>query len=110
MLIVEIMMLGLGYIGGFAYLMAYLCLTKGWISGTGYVFHGASVISCAFIAVSSGYSQAWPSALLNIIFVVIGALYLARKAIQDSQRRPNTLVNAADLTFETDGKSLDVAA
>ncbi len=103
-------MLGIGYFGGLVYLVAYLCLTKGWISGTGYTFHSVSVVSCILIAFSSGYSSAWPSALMNIIFVGIGASYLARKALRDAKRTQNALVDASKLEYKAEANRLEAAA
>ena len=103
-------MLGIGYFGGLVYLAAYVCLTKGWISGTGYTFHSVSVLSCILIAISSGYSNAWPSALLNIIFVGIGAAYLARKALRDAKCSQNALVDASTLEYKADANRLEAAA
>lgn len=103
-------MLGLGYAGGLLYLVAYLCLTKGWISGTSYTFHSVSVVSCVMIALSSAYSAAWPSAVLNVIFVGIGIGYLARKAYLDARQRQTTITNVAALSFQADRSQLEAAA
>jgi len=108
--VIETVMLGLGYAGGLFYLIAYLCLTKGWISGTGYTFHSTSVISCILIAASSAYSAAWPSAVLNVIFVAIGIGYLARKAYLDARRRANMVTDVAQLTYRVDPTELEAAA
>jgi hypothetical protein len=104
-------MLGLGFVGGLIYLAAYVSLTRGWISGTGYAFHGVSVFSCILVAVSSAYSQAWPSAAMNVVFVMIGAVYLARKAIADARPPPNeTVTDAADLTYHLPKSELEAPA
>ena len=52
-MVLDAIMLGLGFVGGIVYLAAYLSLMRGWISGMSYLFHGTSVISCMIIAVSS---------------------------------------------------------
>ncbi len=103
-------MLGLGFVGGLIYLAAYVCLTRGWISGTGYAFHSVSVFSCILVAVSSAYSQAWPSAAMNVVFVMIGAVYLARKAIADAKQTPETVTDAADLTYQAPKNEFEAAA
>lgn len=103
-------MLGLGFVGGLIYLIAYVCLTRGWMSGTGYAFHTVSVFTCILVAISSAYSQAWPSAAMNVVFVIIGATHLARKAIADAQQTPETVTDAADLAYQAPDSELEVAA
>ena len=73
-------MLGLGFAGGLIYLAAYFSLTRGWVSGTSYLFHGTSVFSCIMIAASSAYSQAWPSAVMNVIFIIVGPQMVKKQA------------------------------
>lgn len=108
--VIDNVMLGFGYAGGLFYLIAYLCLTKGWISGTGYTFHSVSVISCILIAASSAYSAAWPSAVLNVIFVAIGIGYLGRKAYLDARRKRVTVTPVSTLTYQADPSQLEAAA
>ena len=103
-------MLGLGFAGGFIYLAAYFSLTRGWVSGTGYLFHGTSVFSCIMIAASSAYSQAWPSAVMNVIFIIVGAVFMAKKAIDDRRSYPATVVDAAELSYQSDEPQLTAAA
>ena len=108
--VLDAIMLGLGFAGGLIYLAAYFSLTRGWISGTSYLFHGTSVVSCVMIAASSAYSEAWPSAVMNVVFIVIGAVFMARKAITDSNACPSTVVDASELTFQSDTDELTAAA
>jgi hypothetical protein len=103
-------MLGLGFAGGLIYLAAYFSLTRGWISGTSYLFHGTSVISCIMIAASSAYSEAWPSAVMNVVFIVIGAVFMAKKALTDSTVFPSTVIDASELTFQSETEELTAAA
>ena len=107
---IDHIMLGLGFVGGLIYLTAYLCLTREWISGTGYAFHSISIFSCILVAVSSFYSQAWPSAAMNVVFVIIGAVYLAKKALADVNKTPDTVTDAAELAFKADETDLEAAA
>ena len=106
----EVIMLGLGFAGGFVYFAAYFSLTRGWISGTGYVFHGSSVVSCIMVASSSIYSEAWPSAVINVVFIVVGAVFMAKKAITDATAIPPTVVDASELAFQSDTETLTAAA
>jgi len=108
--VLDAIMLGLGFAGGLIYLAAYYSLTRGWISGTSYLFHGTSVISCIMIAASSAYSEAWPSAVMNVVFIVIGAVFMAKKAIADASACPSTVVDASELAFQSDTEELTAAA
>ena len=106
----DTVMLGLGFAGGLIYLAAYFSLTRGWVSGTSYLFHGTSVFSCIMIAASSAYSQAWPSAVMNVIFIIVGAVFMAKKAIDDRRSYPATVVDAAELSYQSDETQLTAAA
>ena len=107
---VDTIMLGLGFAGGLIYLAAYFSLTRGWLSGTSYLFHGTSVFSCIMIAASSAYSQAWPSAVMNVIFTIVGAVFMAKKAIDDRRSYPATVVDASELSYRSDEPQLIAAA
>ena len=107
---VDTIMLGLGFAGGLIYLAAYFSLTRGWLSGTSYLFHGTSVFSCIMIAASSAYSQAWPSAVMNVIFIIFGAVFMATKAIDDRRSYPATVVEASELSYQSDEPQLTAAA
>jgi hypothetical protein len=108
--VLHTIMLGLGFAGGLIYLAAYFSLTRGWISGTSYLFHGTSVFSCTMIAASSAYSEAWPSAVMNIVFIVVGAVFMAKKAMADTTAYPPTVVDASELTFQSDTEEMTAAA
>ncbi|MDB4021554.1 hypothetical protein OAC78_06855 [Litorivicinus sp.] len=103
------LMLGLGFAGGLIYLTGYLCLTRGWISGDSYVFHGISVFSCSLLALSSGYSHAWASAVINTVFVIVGSIYISRKALTTISNTPDTITNVADLSFNAPDETLEIA-
>ena len=106
----DAVVLGLGFVGGVIYLGAYFCLARGWITGSSYIFHGTSICSCAMVATSSAYSEAWPSAVINIVFIVMGTVFVAKKAIISSRYRPTAVVDVAEMTFEADSPELTVAA
>ena len=109
-LVLDAIMLGLGFVGGIVYLAAYLSLMRGWISGTSYLFHGTSVISCMMIAVSSSHSAAWPSVAMNMIFVFIGAVFMTKKAIAQYRMRSPSVVDVSTLEFKTDKTEIISAA
>ena len=62
------------------------------------------------IAASSAYSEAWPSAVMNVVFIVIGAVFMAKKAIADASACPSTVVDASELAFQSDTEELTAAA
>ena len=109
-LVVKVIMLALGFAGGFVYFAAYFSLTHVWISGTGYVFHGSSVVSCTMVGSSSIYSEALPSAVTNVVFIVVGAVFMAKKAITEATAIPTTVVDASELTFQSDTETVTAAA
>ncbi len=106
----NVIMLGLGFAGGFVYFAPYFRLTRGWISGMGYVFHGGTVASCTMVASSSIYSEALPSAVINLVFIVVGAVFMTKKTISDAIAILTTVVDAAELTFQSDAETATAAA
>jgi hypothetical protein len=108
--VLDTVMLGLGFAGGIIYLAAYFSLTRGWISGTSYLFHATSIFSCTMIAVSSAYSQAWPSAVMNVIFTIVGAIFIAKKVIEGLKSYPATVVDASELSYRPDEPEVAAAA
>jgi hypothetical protein len=78
-------MLGLGFAGGLLYLSTYLCLTSEWVSGSSYTFHSATIVSCVMLGISAVYSQAWPSVVINFMFIIMGAIYITRKVFANSR-------------------------
>ena len=106
----DVIMLGFGFAGGLIYLGGYFCLTRGWITGTSYMFHGTSICSCLMVASSSAHSEAWPSAIINVVFIFMGGVFIARKALNDQRHCPIAVVDAADMTFNVKSSDLTVAA
>ena len=109
-LVLDAIMLGLGFVGGIVFLAAYLSLKRGWISGMSYLFHGASVISCMIIAVSNSHSAVWPSVAMNMIFVFIGAVFMTKKAIAQYRMLSPSVVDVSTLEFKTDKTEIISAA
>ena len=102
MLVLDAIMLVLGFVGGIVHLAAYLSLMRGWIGGTSYLFHGTSVTSCMMIAVSSSHSAVWPSVAINIVFVFIGSVFMTKKAIEQYRMRFQSVVDVSTLKIKTD--------
>ena len=109
-LMLDVIMPRLGFAGGFVYFAPYFSLTRGWISRMGYVFHGGTVASCTKVASSSISSEALPSTVINLVFIVVGAVFMTKKAITDAIAVLTTAVDAAELTVQSDAETATAAA
>ena len=67
---------------GMALISAYALVTAGRIRGTGLPFQVMNLVGGAFLMVNSAWYGAWPSAALNLVWVVIGVVGLARAALR----------------------------
>lgn len=61
-----------GWIAAATMLSAYILLTKGMISGRSSLYHWMNVLSGAGFIVNSGWNGAYPSAVINVIWMLIG--------------------------------------
>ena len=71
-----------GWIGAALILVAYGMLTAGRLTARSPAYQWLNVIGAAGFIVNSGWNGAWPSAILNIIWVGIGIAALVRLAIR----------------------------
>jgi hypothetical protein len=76
----------LGWVGMVLLIGAYALVTAGRIRGTGLVFQLMNLFGGGLLMVNSAYYGAWPSAVLNLVWVVIGTVGLARAALGRSGR------------------------
>jgi hypothetical protein len=67
-----------GWIGMALLIGAYVLVTLGRISGPGLTFQLMNLVGGGFLMVNSAYYGAWPSAALNVVWVVIGVVGLVR--------------------------------
>ena len=88
----------LGWVGMALLIGAYALVTAGRIHGTGLAFQLMNLFGGAFLMVNSAYYGAWPSAVLNLVWVVIGTVGLARAALGRSGRvqQPGKLLDPVD--------------
>ncbi|MHB1064251.1 MAG: CBU_0592 family membrane protein [Georgenia sp.] len=73
-----------GWVGALASVSAYAMVTQGRIAPNSMVFQGLNIGGAAALAVSASANGAWPSAVVNIIWIAIGVqavLTLKRAAI-----------------------------
>ena len=71
-----------GWIGAVLILVAYGMLTAGRLTARSPAYQWLNVIGAAGFIVNSGWNGAWPSAILNVIWVGIGVVALVRLAIR----------------------------
>ena len=71
----------LGWAGMALLIGAYGLVTASRIHATGLVFQLMNLFGGGFLMVNSAYYGAWPSAVLNLVWVVIGTVGLARAAL-----------------------------
>lgn len=68
----------IGWIGMALLIGAYALVTTGRIAGPSLTFQLMNLVGGAALMVNSAYYGAWPSAVLNVVWVVIGVIGLAR--------------------------------
>ncbi|GAB6985701.1 CBU_0592 family membrane protein [Nocardioides pyridinolyticus] len=71
-----------GWLGMALLVSAYALVTAGRMPGTGLLFQLMNLSGGAFLMVNSAWYSAWPSAALNLVWVVIGVVGLARAALR----------------------------
>jgi len=78
-LLIEI----IGWTGAALILVAYLLLSSGRLTGQSRLYQWMNVVGAACFVLNSGWNGAIPSATLNVVWMLIGAVTLWRIA-----RRP----------------------
>jgi hypothetical protein len=76
-----------GWIGMVLLIGAYALVTAGRILGTSLLFQLMNLVGGALLMVNSGYYGAWPSAALNLVWVVIDTTGLVRAGLRRSRTR-----------------------
>lgn len=71
-----------GWIGMALLISAYALITAGRLHGPGLTFQLMNLVGGAGLMVNSAYYSAWPSAALNLVWVVIGAVGLTRARLR----------------------------
>ena len=71
-----------GWIGMACLIGAYVLVTLGRITGPGLTFQLMNLVGGGFLMVNSAYYGAWPSAALNVVWVVIGTVGLVRARLR----------------------------
>ena len=72
------MMEFVGWIGGALILAGYYLLSAGKVTAKSPSYQWLNVVGAAGFIANSGWNGAWPSAVLNVIWVGIGVVALVR--------------------------------
>jgi hypothetical protein len=75
-----------GWLGASLILLAYLLVSAGRLTGRSPAFQWMNLAGAAGFVINSGWHGAWPSAVLNIIWVGIASISLWRIARDTSVR------------------------
>ena len=78
MTIVEIAVEAAGWMGAALILLAYLLLSMGKVTGQSSLYQGMNIVGAAGFTVNGWWHGALPSAALNVIWMLIGAVALWR--------------------------------
>ena len=73
-----------GWLGMALLISAYALVTTGRLLGPSLTFQLMNLFGGAFLMVNSAYYSAWPSAALNLVWVVIGVVGLTRARLGSS--------------------------
>ena len=71
---VEIAVEVVGWIGALLILLAYLLLSAGRLTGHSIVYQGMNIVGAAGFVVNGWWHRAIPSAALNVLWLLIGAI------------------------------------
>ena len=79
-----------GWIGAALILLAYLLLSMGRLTGQSLLYQGMNVAGAAGFIVNGWWHGAIPSASLNIVWMLIGTIALARilRRRREAERAP----------------------
>jgi hypothetical protein len=78
MTIVELAVEAAGWIGAMLILLAYLLLSMGKLTGQSPHYKGMNIVGAAGFIVNGWWHGALPSAVLNVIWMLIGGVALWR--------------------------------
>jgi hypothetical protein len=77
-----------GWVAAALMLSAYLLLTAGKISGRSRIYHWLNVLSGAGFIINSGWNGAYPSAFINVVWMMIGLYGVFGRSISESATTP----------------------
>lgn len=68
-----------GWVGAALLVAAYALVSTGRLQGSGLRFQLLNIVGGVALTVNTAYHGAWPSAALNVVWVVVGLGALARR-------------------------------
>jgi len=71
---IEIAVEVVGWVGAALILLAYLLLSAGKLTGPSLVYQGMNVVGAAGFVINGWWHRALPSASLNVLWLLIGAI------------------------------------
>ena len=71
-----------GWLGMALLISAYALVTAGKLHGPGMTFQLMNLFGGGFLMINSAYYGAWPSAALNLVWVVVGLVGLSRARLK----------------------------
>jgi hypothetical protein len=71
-----------GWLGMALLISAYALVTAGKLHGPGLTFQLMNLFGGGFLMINSAYYGAWPSAALNLVWVVVGLVGLSRARLK----------------------------
>ena len=80
----EILIDVVGWLAAFAMLVAYALVSSGRLEGRSAVFQALNLFGGIGLGVNAAYHGAWPSASLNVLWIVVGVYALARGPVAPS--------------------------
>ena len=78
MTVVEFVVEAAGWIGAALILLAYLLLSMGKLTGQSPLYQGMNIVGAAGFTINGWWHSALPSAVLNVIWMLIGGVALWR--------------------------------
>ena len=77
-----------GWVAATLMLSAYLLLTAGKISARSRLYHWLNALSGAGFIINSGWNGAYPSAFINLIWMMIGLYGVFGRSVRESWAAP----------------------
>ena len=71
-----------GWLGMALLISSYALVTAGKLHGPGMTFQLMNLFGGGFLMINSAYYGAWPSAALNLVWVVVGLVGLSRARLK----------------------------
>jgi hypothetical protein len=68
----------LGWIGAGLFLVSYVATSSGSLAVRSPTYQGANVLAAGLFVVASSSRHAWPSVALNVVWIAVGLVALAR--------------------------------